>query len=108
VIAAPNSLLMPAISRNGTGAIALVVSRCSPTRPADLYATSHRSTDPLNSMGPLGFLASSGHAPVPQSRWGDYQSVATDPSNSKRFWACGEVLATTGQWRTEMATWIVP
>jgi len=69
---------------------------------------SHRSTDALNTMGPLSFIASSGHNPSSQSRWGDYQAIVMDPSDSKRFWACGEILEPSGQWGTRITSWIVP
>ncbi|MBS1715682.1 MAG: hypothetical protein JST30_15240 [Armatimonadetes bacterium] len=107
-LAAPNNLFMPAICRNGVGGISIILTRCNPTRPADLYGVSHRSTDALNTMGPLSFIASSGHNPGFNSRWGDYQSIVMDPSDAKRFWACGEVLETNGKWGTRITNWMVP
>lgn len=108
-LAAPNHLFMPAISRNGVGAISIVLTRSSNTRTADLYALSHKSTDALNTMGPLSAITSSlGSAPAGSNRWGDYFSISIDPADPKRFWACGMVLRADGLWRTEFATWFVP
>lgn len=108
-LAAPNNLYMPAISRNGSGALTMILTRSSNTRTADLYALSHKSTAALNTFGPLSLVASSLHNPnAPQNRWGDYFSIANDPTESTRFWGCGMVLRNDGNWRTEIGTWLVP
>lgn len=108
-LAAPNHLFMPAISRNGAGAISMVLTRSSTTRAADLYALSHKSTDALNKFGPLSLIAASQHAPnAPSNRWGDYFAIANDPSASTRFWGCGMVLRSDGNWSTVFTSWIVP
>ena len=108
-LAAPNHLFMPAIARNGNGAISIVLTRSSNTRTADLYALSHKSTDPLGKFGPLSNIRSSTHNPLGASnRWGDYFSIVNDPSDAKRFWGCGQVISTNGQWATHFVTWMVP
>ncbi|MBS1724039.1 MAG: hypothetical protein JSS66_13925 [Armatimonadetes bacterium] len=107
-LAAPNYLFIPAIAKNGVGGISVIMTRSSTTRTADFYGVSHKSTDALNTMGPLSAIASSLHSGQPQSRWGDFYCLTFDPSDSKRFWAVGEVLDGTGQWRTEVGSWIVP
>lgn len=108
-LAAPNHLFMPAIARNGNGAISIVLTRSSNTRTADLYALSHKSTDPLNKFGPLSLIkASTGNPAGASNRWGDYFSIVNDPSAATRFWGCGQTMGPNGQWTTQFVTWMVP
>lgn len=87
----------------------MILTRSSNTRTADLYALSHKSTAALNTFGPLSLMASSLHNPnAPQNRWGDYFSIANDPTEPTRFWGCGMVLRNDGNWRTEIGSWLVP
>lgn len=107
-LAAPNYLFMPAIAKNGKGAISILLSRSSSTRAADLYTVSHKSTDALNSMGPLTLYGSSNGQYSPGfHRWGDYFGIATDPSDASKFWGVGELINSGGIWKTEVRSWTV-
>ncbi len=105
-LSSPNYVFMPAISRNGKGAVTLIVTRCSPTRTADLLSATRASTDRLNTMGPLKLIKASQHSPTfTNNRWGDFFSVTIDPSDSSKFWGCGMVIGPDGLWRTEISSW---
>jgi hypothetical protein len=105
-LAAPNHLIMPAIGKNGVGAISLVLTRSSNVAAADLYVCSRKQTDALGTMGPLQRLATSvASTGNPNERWGDYFAVTIDPGASNKLWGVGEVFGPGGQWRTEIASW---
>jgi hypothetical protein len=107
-LAAPNHCLMPAIAKNGKGAISIVLTRTSPSINPGLYRCSRRATDPLGSMGPLTLVAASqGNPNSPQSRWGDYFGVVIDPLDPATLWGTGQVLQSNRLWRTEIFSWAV-
>ena len=105
-LASPNHLIMPAIGKNGVGAISLVLTRSSNVAAADLYVCSRKQTDALGTMGPLQRLATSvASTGNPNERWGDYFAVTIDPGVANKLWGVGEVFGPGGQWRTEIASW---
>jgi hypothetical protein len=107
-LAAPNHLLMPAIAKNGKGALSIVLTRTSPTVNPGLFYCSRKSTDPLGSMGPLRSAATATGSPnAPQSRWGDYFDVVIDPTDPAKLWGTGQVLNSNKTWRTEIFSWSV-
>ena len=107
-LASPNYLYMPAIAKNGKGAISILLSRSDSTRAADLYTVSHKSTDALNSMGPLtAFGTSTGQYAPGFHRWGDYFGTTVDPSDASKFWGVGQLIGPGGIWTTEVRSWVV-
>ncbi len=107
-LATPNHVYMPAICKNGKGAISLLVTRSSTSRAADLYTASRTSVDALNAMGPFKLFGSSaGNYSAGFHRWGDYFSTTNDPSDAAKFWGVGELIQANGTWRTEIGSWSV-
>jgi hypothetical protein len=102
-------VFMPAVSRLADGSLSIVMSQSSPTMGPRFVRASRRGTDPLHTIGPLQTMGSSTRGPATvNSRWGDYLSVATDPSSATKLWGVGQLVQSNGDWRTEITSWTLP
>jgi hypothetical protein len=101
---------MPAISVNKRGVISIMYTANSPSLEAQLVYNARRSTDPLGVMGSPVILTNSPglSGPQPGSRWGDYFTVAVDPTDDKTFWGFGELSVAGSRWTTQVNSWFVP
>ncbi|MBL8068650.1 MAG: hypothetical protein JNM28_09385 [Armatimonadetes bacterium] len=102
------SFLMPAISRNSQGSIAIVLTDASENGTPKVAAVGRKDTDPLGQMGTPQVFASSPNFTIANatdltSRWGDYAGIGVDPSAADSFWASHEVFSNASlRWGTEI------
>jgi hypothetical protein len=91
------SLWMGSIAMDKVGDIALGYSTSSSTiKPSILY-TGRVPTDPLGTMESAATIINgTGVQTASQSRWGDYSSMAIDPTDDCTFWYAQEYYKTTG------------
>ncbi len=91
----------PAISLNQDGDIAIGFSASASSIYAGAYYTIHKSTDAAGTVQPSQTL----HAGLDQyyrvfsgsrNRWGDYSSIALDPSDEMNFWVFNQYAWTRG------------
>jgi hypothetical protein len=85
----------PAIVANANGDAVLVFNRSGPSEFVGIRYTGRRFSDPLNTLQGSALLqAGQGcYARFDTSgrnRWGDYNGIAIDPSNSNRAWLFSE------------------
>jgi hypothetical protein len=68
--------------------------------------TGRLASDPLNQMEPEGLIWAGGGSQTTYSRWGDYSSMAVDPTDDCTFWYATEYLPSTGvfNWKTHVAS----
>lgn len=88
----------PAVSVDPAGNAAIVFERSSGTEYASVYQTRL----PAGGSMDASKIIKAGVAANTSGRWGDYNGVANDPSNSNVVWAYGGWANTTNRW----ATWI--
>jgi hypothetical protein len=99
-----------AMDRNGDIALGYSTSSSS-LHPAIRY-TGRLASDPLGQMtqGEGAVNAPNGSQTGGLSRWGDYTSMAVDPSDDCTFWYTDEYLTTNGSfnWHTRIASFKFP
>jgi hypothetical protein len=99
------NLWMGSIAMDKIGDIALGFSvSSSGTHPA-IYYTGRKPTDGLGTMeSPFLVVAGGGSQTGGLDRWGDYSSMAIDPTDDCTFWYAQEYLKTTGSfnWNTRL------
>jgi len=108
----------PAITATSTGNATVVFNRSGPDEFAGARYTGRRSTDPLSTLqGSASLAAGQGCYvrldTVGRNRWGDYNGIALDPSNSNRTWIFSEyaygtsATCSSNVWRTSVGqvTW---
>lgn len=105
------SAWMGSIAMDKVGDIALGASASSTTvKPIVAYA-GRVPTDPLGTLeSPKVIIAGTGVQQNSQNRWGDYSSMAIDPSDDCTFWYTQEYYKTTGSFRfnTRLASFKFP
>jgi hypothetical protein len=103
----PVSRGMGSIAMDKNGDIALGFSRSSrAAKPAITYV-GRKPTDPHNTMeSPKVIVLGKGVQTNSFNRWGDYSSMAIDPSDDCTFWYAQEYYKTTGafNWVTRLAS----
>ena len=105
------SLWMGSIAQDKTGDIALGFSASSSKLYPSIAYTGRVPTDALGTMeSPKIIISGTGAQTGGLSRWGDYSSMAIDPSDDCTFWYSQEYLKTTGSfnWDTRLASFKFP
>lgn len=103
---------MGSIAQDQNGNIALGYSVSSTiTYPSIRYA-GRLATDPLGSLsqGEAVLQAGLGSQTSTSNRWGDYTSMAVDPSDDCTFWYTNEYYSATGatSWKTRIGSFKFP
>jgi len=102
---------MPSIAMDKAGNMALGYSASSSAIHPAIRYTGRLSTDPLNTMGiENSVIAGTGSQTTGLNRWGDYSSMALDPSDDCTFWYANEYIASNGtfNWHTRLASFKFP
>lgn len=90
-------MYFPAISITSNNDVISVFSRSSTTEFAGVWASGRLSGDALNTFRtPTLIKAGEAHYNPFASRWGDYSSVAIDPSDQTKAWVSGEYACPGG------------
>jgi len=95
------------IAMDGIGNLALGFSASSHNVFPSVYVAGRQSTDPAGALfGPLVLVNGSGVQFNSFHRWGDYSSMAVDPTDDCTFWYTQEYYATTGSfnWATRIGS----
>ncbi len=99
---------MGSIAMNAAGDIGLAYSVSSSTMYPSIYFTGRKAADPLNSLTiPEGIIQTGTVAMTGATRWGDYTTMAIDPSDNQTFWTAQEFVGTYGgtwPWATKIAS----
>jgi hypothetical protein len=105
------SLWMASIAMDKVGDIALGASASSTTVMPSVVYTGRTPTDPKNKMeSPFVVVKGTGVQTSTFNRWGDYSSMAIDPSDDCTFWYTQEYYKTTGSfnWNTRINSFKFP
>jgi len=98
-------MYFPALSITNAGDVISVFSRSSTSEFAGVWASGRLSSDTLNTYQPPTLIkAGEAHYNPSAPRWGDYSSVAIDPSDQSKAWVSGEYARVEGG--SEWGTWI--
>ena len=98
-------MYFPALTITSAGDVISVFSRSSASEFAGVWASGQLSSDALNTYQPPTLIkAGEAHYNPFDSRWGDYSSVAIDPSDQAKAWISGEYARVEGG--SEWGTWI--
>jgi hypothetical protein len=108
----PVSRWMGSIAMDKNGDIALGFSRSSGTVKPGISYVGRKPTDPHNTMEAAKLIVAGNGVqimdinPNGAHRWGDYSSMAIDPSDDCTFWYAQEYYKTTGiaNWVTRLAS----
>ena len=98
-----------AVDKCGNMALGYSVSNASSVRPG-IRVTGRASTDPLGqTQTETSVVEGAGSQLANLSRWGDYSSMAVDPSDDKTFWYTTEYMGANGtfNWRTRLAKFTI-
>ena len=98
---------MPSIGMDQAGDIVLGYSESSSTTFPSIFYTGRVPSDALGTMETEASIKTGlGSQNGGLSRWGDYTSVAIDPSDDCTFWHANEYLPATGSfnWNTRLAS----
>jgi len=98
---------MPSIGMDQAGDIVLGYSESSSTTFPSIFYTGRVPGDALGTMETEASIKSGlGSQNGGLSRWGDYTSIAIDPSDDCTFWHANEYLPATGSfnWNTRLAS----
>ena len=88
---------MGSVAMDKNGDIALGYSKSSTTVKPAIEYVGRIPTDPINTMeSSKQIVAGGGVQTASQGRWGDYSSMAIDPSDDCTFWYAQEYYKTTG------------
>jgi len=106
-----NSLWMASIEMDKAGDMALGFSESSSSIHPSIAYTGRVPTDPLNTMESPALIfagtgSQTGGTPNGGSRWGDYSSMAIDPSDDCTFWYVNQYIPTNGlfNFKTRLAS----
>jgi len=102
---------MPSIAMDKVGNIALGYSASSSSIHPAIRYTGRLSTDPVNTMGIENVVISgTGSQTTGLNRWGDYSSMAVDPTDDCTFWYANEYIASNGtfNWHTRLVSFKFP
>jgi hypothetical protein len=108
-----SSRWMGSIAMDKAGDIALGYSVSSSSMSPSIRYTGRVPTDPLGTMeGEYDILSSQGVTSASETgrpNWGDYSSMAIDPSDDCTFWFTAEYMpATGGHWTSRIASFSFP
>ncbi len=98
---------MPSIGMDQAGDIVLGYSESSTAMFPSIFFTGRLASDTLGTMESEASIESGlGSQNGNLSRWGDYTSIAIDPSDDCTFWHANEYLPATGSfnWHTRLAS----
>lgn len=98
---------MPSIGMDQAGDIVLGYSESSTAIFPSIFFTGRLASDSLGTMESEASIQSGlGSQNGNLSRWGDYTSIAIDPSDDCTFWHANEYLPATGSfnWHTRLAS----
>ncbi|MFE9096254.1 hypothetical protein [Streptomyces sp. NPDC007264] len=102
---------MGSIAQDRLGDIALGYSQSSGTTFPSIRFTGRRAADPLGTL-PLGetTVLPGGGSQTRIGRWGDYTSMAVDPTDDCTFWYTNQYQPETGafNWHTRIASFRLP
>jgi hypothetical protein len=100
---------MGSIAQDAVGDIALGYSiSSSSTHPAIGY-TGRVPSDPVGTMESENVIYQGGGSQTSYARWGDYSSMAIDPTDDCTFWYTTEYQPTNGNaWATRIASFAFP
>ena len=97
----------PAINMNAAGDIGMIFSGASTTVTADTLVAGRMSDDPIGQMGQPATLQNSDGSGYGEWRWGDYFACNVDPVDDHTFWGISMDVAASGDWRTQIFSWVV-
>ena len=98
-------MYFPALTITSAGDVISVFSRSSANEFAGVWASGRLSSNALNTyQSPTLIKAGAAHYDPPVPRWGDFSSVAIDPSDQSKAWVSGEYARIEGG--AEWGTWI--
>jgi len=110
-----NGRWMGSIAMDKQGNMALGFSVSGPALFPSIHYTGRKHYDPRDRMrGENIIMNGGGHqlpsAPGKTNRWGDYSSMAIDPSDDCTFWYTNEFLQESGKdnWSTQIASFKYP
>lgn len=98
---------MGSVGIDQRGNIALAYSKSSSTTFPSINYAERKKSDPVNTLGTEQlFHAGTGSQTTSGNRWGDYTSIATDPSDEETLWFTDEYYATTSgfNWKTRIGS----
>lgn len=95
----------PAICPDGNGNVTMVFSRSGTTEFGTVAYTGRRAVDPLGTLQGSAVLKAGAakYAALDNSgrnRWGDYNGVASDPTNSRVVWFYSMYASAVNTWST--------
>jgi hypothetical protein len=102
---------MGSIAMDKVGNMALGYSASSSSIHPQIRFTGRLAGDGLNSMTQgEGTIASGAGSQTTYSRWGDYTSMAVDPTDGCTFWYTDEYIPANGNfnWKTHLASFQMP
>jgi hypothetical protein len=102
-----NSFWLGSIAMDGVGNMAVGFSSSGKALDPSVFVAGRAVTDPPGTMsGPLVLVTGTGVQETSFHRWGDYSSMAVDPSDDCTFWYTQEYYKTTGSinWTTRIAS----
>lgn len=97
------------INMNKENTISMTFTRSSSSIVGDIMAVSRKGSDPLGKMGNPFILAvaDAPYNPGLSGRWGDYGSVAVDPSDDVTFWGTNMKSNAQGVWNAAIVSYKV-
>ncbi|STY29849.1 Uncharacterised protein [Legionella wadsworthii] len=104
---------MGSIAMDKQGNIALGYSASSPFLFPSIRYTGRNFFDPRNIMRSENVIATGSASQLPSkpgeiNRWGDYSSMALDPSDDCTFWYANEFIMSPESWSTMIASFKFP
>jgi hypothetical protein len=105
-----NARWMGSMAMDKNGNIALGYSVSGPGLFPSIRYTGREFYDPRNTMRSELTIANGGGSQLTGNRWGDYSSMAVDPSDDCTFWYTTEYIQTSGNynWSTVIASFKFP
>lgn len=105
-----NARWMGSMAMDKNGNIALGYSVSGPSLFPSIRYTGREFYDPRNTMRTELTIANGGGSQLAGNRWGDYSSMAIDPSDDCTFWYTTEYIQTSGNynWSTVIASFKFP
>lgn len=98
---------MGSVGIDQRGNIAMAYSKSSSAANPSINYAERKKTDPLNTLGSeQTFHTGTGSQTTSGNRWGDYTSMATDPTDEETQWYTNEYYTTTSgfNWKTRIGS----
>lgn len=102
---------MGSLTRDNTYDILVGYSESSANMYPSIAVAGREYTDPLGTLSPEIFSVNgTGSQPGTANRWGDYSTMAIDPSDNCTFYYTTEYYTVTAQfdWSTDVSKWVFP